>query len=93
MIEYVIRFERRSVDYYGNVEVYGFGLDKDGKRIVVRSKSVEEIRDKLKYLMEGKMLIEFMGLGWRCKIEDGRYVWSRIRDLEYYIDDLCVDRE
>lgn len=92
MLEYVLVSERVEVDYYGNKNSYWSGLEK-GKRVVRRNKSdnLEEVRSKVRYLIGEGMLREFIGFGWRCVWEDGRYWWSKVRDLEEYVDDLDVD--
>lgn len=66
------------------------GVNDDGKRVVYRM-SVENVRKRIMYFMRKRMLIEFIGCGWRCVWENGKYWWSKVRELENYVDDLCVD--
>ena len=67
-----------------------YGVNDSGVRIVRRKKSVDEVREFVKGCIDDGYLVEFIGCGWRCVCENGRYWWSKIRELECYVDDVDV---
>lgn len=84
------------VEFVLVVKSYGkyHGISDDGKRIVRRydlgdiGLELKRVREMLMMSWKCGNFVEFMGCGWRCKVEDGELVWSRIRDLEVYVDDF-----
>jgi len=88
MVEFVFVWKRVFGDGEGGWLVCEDGLCDDGRRKVYFGESVESVREKVRFFIGKGWLVEFMGLGWRCVFDGRRYVWSRIRGLEEYGDDL-----